>query len=256
MEQRRLVTAQVLGDWGGVRPGDIEGEAAGMLEGVLPGLPVRPLLAGDSAVAFRGNAADLLAPCRQYYLGVGGHPIQTWNNDHNFVDEDITAVYAEYAWKGEIGGREAGVNLGVRYEQTDVEARTLQAPPTGIAWVADNDFAQVYSTDPRVNSPTRRITTTSFPTSTSMSSCWTTWWPVRPGARPSRVRITVSCSSLTLRAHLRGPTALGGIATGASGNTGLVPLESSNIDISLEVYYGEASYISIGFFNKVVEKLQ
>ena len=39
----------------------------------------------------------------------------------------------------------------------------------------------------------------------------------------------------------------------ASGNTGLIPLESTNIDISLEVYYGEASYISIGFFNKDVK---
>ena len=48
-------------------------------------------------------------------------------------------------------------------------------------------------------------------------------------------------------------TALGGIAPGASGNTGLVPLESSNIDFSLEVYYGEASYVSLGFFNKDVE---
>ena len=48
-------------------------------------------------------------------------------------------------------------------------------------------------------------------------------------------------------------TALGVTASGARGNPSLVPLESRNIDLSLEVYYNDASYISLGFFDKDVE---
>ena len=95
-------------------------------------------------VAFRGNAAELYNAVSPYYLGLGGHDIQTWNNDHNVVDEDITSIYAEYAWNGEIGGRTAGVTVGVRYEQTDVTANTSLAVPTAIVWNADNDFSQQF----------------------------------------------------------------------------------------------------------------
>ncbi len=48
-------------------------------------------------------------------------------------------------------------------------------------------------------------------------------------------------------------TALGGIAGGSSGNTALVPLESKNIDLSIEVYYANDSYVSMGLFNKQVD---
>ncbi len=252
MEQRRFVTAQVLGDWGVVRPGDIEGEAAGALEAYCLSCLYDHFSPGDSAVAFRGNAADLYNGVSPYYLGLGGHDIQTWNNDHNFVDEDITAVYAEYAWKGELGGREAGVNLGVRYEQTDVEARTVQAAPTGISWNADNDFAQVFATDTSVLSDKADydnvLPNIDFHVELLDNVVARASWSKTIARADYGQLFFADAAGTPPRA-----TALGGIATGNSGNTGLVPLESSNIDISLEVYYGEASYISLGFFNKDVE---
>ena len=36
-------------------------------------------------------------------------------------------------------------------------------------------------------------------------------------------------------------------------NTQLEPLESDNIDLSLEYYFGDASYVSAGFFHKKVK---
>ena len=41
--------------------------------------------------------------------------------------------------------------------------------------------------------------------------------------------------------------------TGRQGDPGLLPLESTNYDISFEYYYGEGSYISLGYFLKDVE---
>jgi len=40
--------------------------------------------------------------------------------------------------------------------------------------------------------------------------------------------------------------------TGNEGNPGLLPLESKNIDFSLEWYYGEGSYASVGYFRKSI----
>ncbi|PCK08010.1 MAG: TonB-dependent receptor, partial [Alteromonadaceae bacterium] len=50
-----------------------------------------------------------------------------------------------------------------------------------------------------------------------------------------------------------GPTILsGGLGTAVRGNTGLLPLESDNFDLSFEWYYGDASYLSVGYFDKRV----
>ena len=60
------------------------------------------------------------------------------------MDEDITSVYAQFAWNGEIGGRKSNLTAGVRYEETEVVSDTLQAVPTAVVWTADNDFAQQF----------------------------------------------------------------------------------------------------------------
>ena len=252
MTQERFVTAQILGDWGVVNPGDIEAQAPGALEAYCLSCLYDDFSPGLGEVAFRGNAQELYNAVSPYYLGLGGHDIQTWNNDHNTVDEDITAVYAEFAWQGELGGRKANLVTGVRYEETDVDAVSVQAVPDGVVWTADNDFALDFSSG------------TVLPLSDS-----TSYSHVLPSvdfnvellenvvARASWSKTIARADYGSLFASSAPGTppraiALGGIATAARNNTGLVPLKSENIDISLEVYYDEASYISIGFFNKDV----
>jgi TonB-dependent receptor len=41
--------------------------------------------------------------------------------------------------------------------------------------------------------------------------------------------------------------------TGGQGNTNLLPFESTNFDLSVEYYYGDASYVSLGYFSKDVK---
>ena len=208
---------------------------------------------GDGATAFRGNAAELYNAVSPYYLGLGGHPIQTWNNDHNFVDEDITSVYAQFAWNGEIGGRKSNLTVGVRYEETDVAADTIQAVPTAIVWTADNDFAQqfppgdgqVVSGDANYDNvlPSIDFSVEVLENVVVRASCSKT-------IATQRLRhLFVADKPLVLRRAQ--PRSV--VSAGGSGNPGLVPLESTNIDFSLEVYYGDASYISLGFFDKDVD---
>ena len=178
--------------------------------------------------------------------------IQTWNNDFNSVDEDITSVYAEYAWKGETGWAQVGGTWAGRHEETDV---TADRTPSGARWTwsgsRDNEFAGSRRNPGKQPLPEEGDYDNVLPTSTSRSNCLDN--VVRScfvGARPSRVRITDNCSPPTPPAHLRGQPPSAGIAPARSNNTALVPLESSEYRYLVEVYYSEASYVSIGILQQ------
>lgn len=251
MMQSRFVTAQILGNWGVENPGDIEAAAPGVLEAYCLSCLYDDFKPGLATTAFRGNAAALYNALSPIYAPTA--PVQTWNNDFNTVNEDISAVYAEYAWGGEIGGHKANITAGVRYEQTDVDTLSDVAEPDAIIWVADNDFAPDFS-----SGASTTLTNTSD------------YSHVLPSVDFSieaidNVVVRASWSKTIARADFGNlfsattagtpPRAigLGGIATGTGGNAALVPLESENFDLSLELYYGDASYISLGFFDKKVD---
>ena len=208
---------------------------------------------GRGETAFRGNAAALYNAVSPYYLGLGGHPIQTWNNDDNTVEEDITAAYAQFAWNGEINGRKSNLTVGVRYEQTDVSASSQQAVPTAIAWVADNDFAQVFG-NPDAQTVSEQADYDHVLPALDFSIEVIDNVVVRASYSETIARADFGqMFAATTAGTPPRATALGGTAGGTQGNPALVPLESQNIDLSVEVYFGEASYVSLGFFNKEVE---
>jgi TonB-dependent receptor len=263
MGQARFVTAQVLGDWGVLAPGDIDQAAPGALEAFCLSCLYDDFSPGDGQVAFRGNAATLLNAVSPVYLDpfwgdplTGPHRVQTWNNDINAVEEDITAVFAEFAWDTEIGGRPANFNVGVRYEKTDVTSATVQAVPTNVIWTADNDFAQDFGGGgssivtaesdydhflPNLDFSIELIDNVMVRASYSKTigrNDFGFLFAGRNAGTPPRA------------------TALGVLANGSRGNPGLVPLESSNFDVSIELYYDEASYLSLGFFDKHVDNFQ
>jgi TonB-dependent receptor len=253
MTARRLVTAQVLGDWGVVRPGDIEALAPGALEAYCLSCLYDDFRPGLGETAFRGNAAELYNAVSPYYLGLGGHPIQTWNNDSNRVDEDITSVYAEYAWHGEPGGRKMNLTVGARYEQTDVNAVSHLAIPSAVVWTADNDFAQQFA-NPGTQTLREEADYDHFLPALDFSVEVVENLVLRASASKTIGRpdfgnmFAAETSGTPPRA-----TALGVTAGGNAGNPSLVPLESTNLDFSAEWYYGDASYVSLGWFKKDVD---
>ena len=241
-------TQQDLGSWGMSNPGDVEQFAPGVVETYCLACQFNDYPVGDAEVAFWGDAAVLFPIFEAAYAG---NPV-TVNPSQNTVKEEIMAYFAQYQLDFEMFGMEARFNAGIRYEDTDVKSSALQAVPTDLLWISDNDFLIQYGSarqevegsgsydhwlpnlDLKVN------ITDDFVTRISYSETI------------GRVPYGNLFASTTAGAPNR-PTVLGGQTGGNSENPGLLPLESENIDISFEWYYGDANYVSVGYFDKTVK---
>ena len=88
--------------------------------------------------------------------GDGGNPLYpNWDTanltpaayDNNTIEEDIYSAYVQAKFDGEIGGLATQTVVGLRYEQTDVEADAQQNIVDRFLWTSDNDFQRVFGTD-------------------------------------------------------------------------------------------------------------
>ena len=241
-------TQQDLGSWGIGNPGDLEQFAPGLvttycLECTFDDLPV-----GQADVAFRSQPTQLFPLLQEAY----SQNDIIYGSSRDTVKEEIASLYAQFQMEGEFLGRPARMNAGLRYEETEVTSDTVQTVPTAIVWTADNDFVVqtgaardsiegegsydylLPNLDFQVDLRDDLVARASF------------------SKTIGRVAFSNLFASTTANAPNR-PTALGGQVTGASQNPALLPLESDNFDISLEWYFDDASYVSIGYFDKRVK---
>ena len=137
--------------------------------------------------------------------------------------------------------------IGVRYEQTDVTSSALVPTPTGINWVANNEFSLVTSGS--------EFTTLSGDYSYVLPS-----FDFDVDVREN-LKLRASVGKSIGRpgwGDIQGGQTLNQLVringgNGQQGNPGLKPLESKNYDLSLEWYYDDASYLSLGYFRKDID---
>ena len=164
------------------------------------------------------------------------------------ISEKSVAPYIQSTHKFDLGTMSANLRLGLRYEKTKVRSAALVPVPSGTALVSFNEIA--------VLPPEQSDFTT-------LKGEYKNWLPaVDFDLRPRRDVVVRASYSHTLTradyASLQGgltvnsPARPGGGSTGASGNPGLIPYKSKNIDLSAEWYYGPESYVSVGWFHKRV----
>ncbi len=253
MHQTRTTTQQVLGDWGITNPGDVERLAPGALQAFCLVCKFKHYDPGndpESQTAFRGDAASIYSVLSPFY-SKAGNLVGTTATEDNRVREKIWSAYGQVTWKGELGPLPATLVAGVRYEHTKSTSRSLVAVPAAINWVSDNDYTLVISNqssfltdggsynnflpsmDFQVELKTNLIGRLSFS---------------KTIARPEYGNLFTSTSA---NGPSR-PVANGGIPSGTTGNARLIPLESDNLDASIEWYYKPDSYVSFGVFDKRV----
>lgn len=164
------------------------------------------------------------------------------------INEKTLAPYFQTAHTFDILSHPAHLRLGVRYEDTTINSSALVPIPTGTSWVGENEIALLYSGQ------------SDF---TRLKGHYQNWLPafdfdmspmsdVKLRASYSHTITRPDYASLNGGLTLNSPVRPDGGGTGASGNPGLLPYKSKNIDLSAEWYYGRESYVSVGYFDKNV----
>jgi len=255
LNQSQVDTQQDLGSWGVAFPGDVQRLAPGVVEAFCLACQFDDIPTAQSQNAFKADAVQLwniLAPiydARVNASGVKTNPINVTNRSANTVEENIVSYFAAFNMEGEFLGRPARMSAGVRYEETEITSSAVQTIPQLIRWTADNDFVRVNSAQSVAVSgegayehilPNLDFSVDITDNLVARASYSKTIG--RPAYNNLYATVTAN--------NPNRPTVLGGQVTGSSQNPNLLPLESDNFDVSLEWYYGDASYLSAGYFRK------
>jgi len=165
------------------------------------------------------------------------------------VEENTNSVYVSSLFEFEVAELPVQVSLGLRYEETEVSSNVLQDVPTDVWWLSANEWLTQYTSgannfytengDYSVILPMIDIKVDLTEEIVARAS-----W----GKTISRAPLGNLAGGLSLSSS---PGLEG--RTGGSGDTDLDPYESTNLDLSLEYYYAEGSYASVGYFRKDVK---
>ncbi|WP_410548988.1 TonB-dependent receptor [Alteromonas sp. CI.11.F.A3] len=244
------LTRHTMGNWGIENPGE------------LPAGSLTPLdlasefsdfnTTGMFSQGFTGSVAEIGAFAADEYGFdlLANNPFAT----NRTIEEDITSVYFEFDLSGELNGMEYNLLTGIRYENTDVTSIANISLPSGIAWEGNNDFNVRFGSDMEdveVDSSYDHFLPALDFDIEVMENVIARFSYSKTIARPTYNNLSAAStvgtpSSPTLLSD--GPT-----ATASSGNPALIPLESDNVDLSLEYYFDETSYVSVGFYDKRVK---
>lgn len=254
--QSNIEKSMTMGDWGIAAPGDIPAsliedfDYAGMFDDFNT--------SGSFHGGFRGNAEDIAASLAQTYKykETASNPYCVCVNPtlgtNSIVEEDTDAAYVQVGVKGQFAGMDTNFLAGLRYETTEVTSSALITPISQLRWADNNDFFSV---------------TSGGPVAFAVSSSYDNLLPNMDFdiALTDDVKARVSFGQTIARAPYGslnsavsnfggggGSTALLKTRTASAGNPSLVPLESTNADVSVEWYYDDSSYVSAGVFEKRV----
>lgn len=164
------------------------------------------------------------------------------------IREKTLAPYIQSLHTFDLFDNPAHLRLGLRYERTKIDSSALVPIPPGTAMVSFNEIS---------------ILPAQSSDFTTLTGKYHNWLPaIDFDVSPlSKLKLRASYSHTITRPtydNLQGgltvnsPARPNGGSTGGSGNPGLLPYKSKNIDLSAEWYYGPSSYLSAGFFHKTV----
>lgn len=167
------------------------------------------------------------------------------NNSYE-ITEATTAAYLELEFAGEIADMRIEMTSGVRLEETTTDVDGTTAPVSGLTILDETEMLAQYGAADSISLSTDY---SSILPNMSIKLDISDNLVARAAASKTITRPTLnSMSPVTVITTTR----QGGDLTSASGNPALEPFESDNLDLSLEWYYDDTSYVSAGYFKKDV----
>lgn len=165
------------------------------------------------------------------------------------VEEDTKSVYLQSAFEFDIADMPVDLTVGVRYEETDVTSTVKQRVERRIVWLNPTEWNLQFE-----DGENGFVTTTGnydvlLPQMDfSIEIAEDLIGRFSAGKSITRAPLGNLAGIRSLSANPKP-----GSRNGSSGNTNLKPFESTNLDVSLEYYYAEGSYVSLGYFKKDVK---
>lgn len=171
-----------------------------------------------------------------------------WDTDKRTTEETRSA-YAQLNHATEFDGMPLNVRLGIRYEETDVDSSALVPSYTGVRWEGGNEYYYIKGTESEFvdYSGSYNLFMPNLDLDLDISDT------VKARASVSKTITRASYEDIKGGVTVDGGTYKFRSAQASSGNPSLVPIESENFDLSVEWYYGDADYLSVGYFHKTVE---
>jgi len=180
-----------------------------------------------------------------YFATTAYHDMGTYSESS--LKENTDSIYLQTEWDFDIGMYPVKLNFGFRYEQTEVPSSAMVNVPSTVWWKGGSEWHTQYSGEQLLD----------------FTGDYNLFLPMLD----IKVDITdelvgrVSWGKTITRAplgNLNGSLSYTGSPkigsrTASQGLTGLLPYESTNFDLSVEYYYDEGSYASIGYYRKEVK---
>jgi TonB-dependent receptor len=163
------------------------------------------------------------------------------------IQEVYKAFYAQANFDLDLYDRPFKMVAGLRYEQADITARSLQKEAIAISWDNPTEFHTIYNDSPTFS----KVKAHNYEFLPNIDASYEVM---------DNLLIRTSFSKTDSRSDLTqmvGTTSVGltpkvGSRPASAGNPGLLPYESYNYDATAEWYYAPDSYVSMNYFSKDV----
>ena len=242
-----------MGNWGVENPGELP-------PGFLTPVDFASVFddystAGAWTQGFRGDAAMIGAWAADLY----GFPFNRNPDEqtNRLIEEDVTSVYTQVRLEGDFNQMPYNLVVGFRYEDTTSKSTANIALPVHVLWESNNDFRVIAGASDNKQNYTVENDYDHFLPSLDFDmevaeDVITRFSYSKTIARPTFGNLS---SAATITGGPSTATILGTAQPGSatSGNPSLVPLESDNFDLSVEWYFDDSSYVSIGYYLKDVD---
>ncbi len=165
------------------------------------------------------------------------------------VLEETNSAYVQAALYFEVAEMDVDINVGLRYEETEVTSSVKQRIEDRIVWLSTTEWALQFKAGDNA------LLDTYGDYSMFLPSIDIKVEVVEDVIVRASLGKTMTRAPLGNLAGVRSlsPNPKIGARTGSSGNTALKPYSSMNLDLSVEYYYNEGSYVSLGYFKKDVD---
>ena len=191
---------------------------------------------------------NTLGECGTAYCDISGVNVP-WDSDL-YTTEETKVAYLQLNHSSEISAMPFNIRAGVRYEETEVASAGVVPKYTDVTWTNAANEIVIAATSPQLVDDTGAydlmLPNLDFDISVT-----------------DDLVLRASVSKTVTRPNyeqIKGGAKLGGLSfkadqdpVASGGNPNLLPIESTNLDLSTEWYYGDESYVSIGYFKKDVD---